>query len=153
MTREDIKKQLSPEKVNIGVVKSGTDVPFRVENNSPLDIEFHTKSCQCVANVTSRPRYVEGVIKADYADTGQTLRLVDGEYCSVNGNRYFNVTKQAFIENPTEIGEPVKARFYNQSLVLYFNDGNKQLEVNEHGEQVEGKQLKVTLPLLGWVLE
>lgn len=157
MTAQEIKKQVKPSTIDGGVVKAGQEVPFALTNDSPYDFEFYTKSCGCVGKIVLTPRTISGNVKAEYHKSGMQLFLVDGKYCQkidkTEGAQYFDVMTNTILNDPKEIGEPVSAHIFSQSIQVYFKDGKDQNKVSPDGEQIVGDKLKITVPIKFWVLE
>lgn len=157
MTAQEVKKLIYPNNVDAGVFKSGDSVPFALNNGSGIPFEFYTKSCGCVGTIKLTPETIVGNVKAEYQKSGMFLHLVDGKYCQkldkAEGAQYFDVGTNTIINDPKDIGEPVPAHVFSQSIQVYFADGKDQLAISPDGEQITGDKLKITVPIKFWVLE
>ncbi len=159
MTIAEIKNKFQPSKVDLGVLEDGAIIPYSIQNNSEYDIQGFTKSCGCVGNIQSGPREITGDFPAKYKESNQELYKVDGAYCQMipagGVVKFYNVEKQGWAENPTQVDGPFKAHQFTQTITVKMRqEGVTDEIVKEDGELIDNpERLKFMIPITCWILK
>lgn len=157
MDIKQLREQIHPTQVNLGARENGSETPYYINNNSGLDFLSFTKSCGCIGEIALYKRYVQGKFPAEYKTKTHDLYIADGHYCtklnSANGDRYFDVRTEGFVDNPKTIEGPYDAHFFIQNITVKMDDGLSDYIITPAGEEImNASKLRMVIPIKAYIL-